>query len=111
LGMDWLTQRTKTGEWARALALTMIFVLLLLFIQYPLGGFLLESPGSRNWFFGEYTWYFGAMPDWPYRYKYRPQDVDDWRVFAKGIGIAIVIGLIASRLSLRWGKWMQNIQR
>jgi hypothetical protein len=111
VGMDWLMRRRKTGEWATALALTMIFVLLLLVIQYPLGGFLLESPGSRNWFFGEYTWYFGAMPDWPYRYRFRPQDVDNWQDLAKGIGIAIVIGLIVSRLSLRWGKWMQNIQR
>jgi hypothetical protein len=111
LGMDLLMQRSKTGEWIRAFLLTMIFVFVLLAVQYPLSGFLLESPDSRNWFFGENTWYFGAMPDWPYRYKFRPENVENLQAMAKGIGITIVIGMIASRISLRWGKWMQNIQR
>jgi hypothetical protein len=111
LGMDLLMQRSTTGEWVRALLLTLVFVFILLAVQYPLGGFLLESPGSRNWFFGENTWYFGALPDWPYRYKFRPVDVESWQAMTKGIGITIVIGLVASRISLRWGKWMQYIQR
>jgi hypothetical protein len=111
LGMDMLMQRSTTGEWVRAFLLTVFFVFILLAVQYPLGGFLLESPGSRNWFFGENTWYFGAVPDWPYRYKFRPENVESWQAMMKGIGMTIVIGLVASRISLRWGKWMQQIQR
>jgi hypothetical protein len=111
IAMDLLMQRSKGGEWSKALWLTLIFIGGLLVVQYPFGGWLLESPGSRNWFFGENTWYFGAIPDWPFRHKFRPQDVEGWQAFAGGIVIAIGIGLIVARISLRWGKWMQNIQR
>jgi hypothetical protein len=111
LAMDLLMQRSRAGEWTKSLWLTLIFVGGLVAVQYPFSGFLLESPGSRNWFFGEDTWYFGAIPDWPYRHKFRPQDIERGLSFAKGILFAIGIGIMVSRISLRWGRWMQNIQR
>jgi hypothetical protein len=109
--MDMLMWRFKGKEWTRAFLLSILFVTVLLAVQYPLSGFLLESPSSRNWFFGSGSWYYALAPDWPYRYKFRPEDVAGWMVMVRGLLIAMGIGLIAARISLRWGLWMQRIQR
>jgi hypothetical protein len=111
LAMDWVMQRSRSGDWVKAFLLSVTFILLLLAVEYPLSGFLLESPGARNWFFGAQTWYYGAPPDAPYRYKFRPNDIAPLMVMAKGLGIALVIGMFSARISLRWGKWLQSIQR
>jgi hypothetical protein len=111
LVMDIILQRYKGGEWGRAFLLSLAFVCLLTAVQYPLSGFLLESPGARNWFFGADTWYFGASPDVPFRYKFRPDDVASLPDLLKGLAIAVLEGTICARISLRWGKWMQFIQR
>jgi len=85
--------------------------LLLLCIQYPLSGFLLESPGARNWFFGGDTWYYAFSATAPYRHRFNPAAVASPRALVKGVGVAIVIGMLVARVSLRWGRWLQNIQR
>lgn len=111
LAMDGVMQRVKSNDWVKAGLLSVLFVLLLLAVEYPFSGFLLESPGARNWFFGAESWYFGNSPDTPFRYKFRLHEIDPFPALAAGIGIAILIGLLAGRLSLRWGRWMQSIQR
>ena len=109
--MDLVIQRYKGNDWTRALLLSIVFVFVLLAVQYPFSGFLLESSSARNWFFGSGSWYYALAPDWPYRYKFREVDTADWQGLAEGLGIAIAIGLIVGRISLRWGMWMQRIQR
>lgn len=111
LVMDLLMQRTKANEWIKALLLSACFVLTLLIIQYPLSGWLIGSPGARNCFFGADTWYFGDPPDWPYRYKIHPFLISSPPVLAMSLLIAIVLGTLTARLSLRWGKWMQEVRR
>jgi hypothetical protein len=109
--MDIVMQRSKGTDWGRAWKLSIVFVLVLLAVQYPFSGFLLQSPSARNWFFGSGSWYYALAPDWPYRYKFRESSVASWPVMAEGLGIAMAIGLVAARISLRWGLWMQRIQR
>jgi hypothetical protein len=109
--MDLIMRGFRGGEWVRAFLLSLAFTFMLLVIQYPFSGFLLESPGARNWFFGAGSWYFGSSPVWPYRYKFYPGEVADLTDMLKGIGIALVLGGLAARLSLRWGKWMQRVER
>ncbi len=109
--MDLVMARSKANDWGKAMRLSAIFVPLLVIIQYPFSGFLLESPKARNWFFGAQSWYFGNPPDSPYRYKFSPGDLQHLPSFAIGIGIAILIGIVISRISLSWGNWMQRIQR
>ncbi|HXO76411.1 MAG TPA: hypothetical protein VN824_14260, partial [Puia sp.] len=111
LVMDLILQQGKTSDWVKALLMSVAFVCLLLAVQYPLSGFLLESPSSRNWFFGGDTWYFGNSPDLPFRYKFRPEDLASLPAMLEGLLIAIIVGGLSARLSLRWGKWMQTIQR
>jgi hypothetical protein len=109
--MDLIMQRSKANDWIRALLLSVAFVVILLAVQYPFSGWLLESPASRNWFFGTDSWYYALAPDWPYRHKFREIDIAGWQAMSGGLGLAIGIGFIAARISLRWGIWMQRIQR
>ena len=111
LFMDVILQRPTLNDWVKALLMSVVFVCLLVAVQYPLSGFLLESPASRNWFFGGDTWYFGNSPDLPFRYKFRPEDLASLPELLEGLFLAILIGGLCARLSLRWGKWMQTIQR
>jgi hypothetical protein len=109
--MDWTLGRMKGSEWVKALLLSTCFVLVMLMVEYPFSGWLIASPYTRNWFFGSDSWYFGDAPDWPYRYKIHPFLISSPRVLAVDLLIAIVIGTLAARLSLRWGRWMQMIRR
>ena len=109
--MDIVMMKSKASEWVKATFFSLIFVLLLVAIQYPFSGFLLQSPGSRNWFFGGNSWYFGSPPDSPFRYKFSPGDLQPLASFAIGIVLAVLIGIVISRISLVWGNWMLKIQR
>ncbi len=111
MAMDLILQRSKANDWTKSLLLSIAFVGLLLAVQYPFSGFLLESPHARNWFFGAQTWYYGASPDFPFRYRFRPGDIASLPALLKGLAIAVVAGALCARISLRWGKWMQRIQR
>ena len=111
MAMDLVLQRSRAGDWWKALLMSFVFVLLLLAVQYPLSGFLLESPGARNWFFGAQTWYYGDSPDNPFRYRFRPQAVASVPVLLEGLAIAVTAGWLCARVSLRWGQWMLRIQR
>jgi hypothetical protein len=109
--MDLVLLKSKSSDWMKSFFMSAIFVLLIVAIQYPFSGFLLQSPKSRNWFFGGDAWFFGAPPNSPYRFKFSPTDIQTFPRFAIGIIGAIVIGTIISRISLLWGNWMLRIQR
>jgi len=111
LVMDWLMQRDQKSEWTKAMVLSMAFVLVLFAVEYPFSGFLLESPGARNWFFGSDTWYFQLPWNAPFRYKFNPNNVATPLALLEGLVIAMLAGVLLARLSLRWGKWLQSIQR
>ena len=111
LAVDYILQKSTANDWIKAALISVAFVLILLIIQYPLSGFLLESPLARNWFFGSESWYYGASPDWKFRYAFQSNDLSTLSQLIKGLLIAIVIGFFVSRLSLRWGKWLQSIHR
>jgi hypothetical protein len=109
--LDWIAQRSRSNDWITGLWMSLAFVGLLLVIQYPFGTFLVESPGSRNWFFGGNTWYFADNPDAPWRYHFMPRDFIPTVVLARGLLVAVFLGILAARIGLRWGKWLENIQR
>jgi hypothetical protein len=111
LVMDLVLHQPTSGEWRKALVLSVVFVVFLLAVQYPFSGFLLESPGARNLFFGSDSWYFGNSPDWPYRYKFYPGQATPLPGMISGLLIAVAAGALCARISLRWGNWLQSIQR
>lgn len=108
--MDMLMQ-LKMSDWKKALALASVFIALMIAIEYPFSGFVLESPASRNWFFSGNSWSYNDAPDWQYRFKFHPSDIEPLPEFIKGIVVACVIGSLSALVGLRLGKWMQKIQR
>lgn len=111
LCIDLVTQRMgKRNAWLRALAYAAAFLFPLLLVQWPFGDFLM-SEWSRNWFFGTTKWYFGSNPDWEFRYAYAPWMITTGLELVKGLGIALVIGFLSSRLSIAWGSWMKRVMR
>ncbi len=111
VGMDWVKQKfAGRNDWLQALLMGTSFVLLLLVFQWPFAGFLM-SPMARNWFFGQDSWYFGADPNWQYRFQFPPWDLQPPSQFALGIGMAILIATPSARVGLWWGNWMRKVQR
>ncbi len=99
------------NDWKLAALLGTAFLVVFFVVQWFLGGFLQESPLARNWFFGSHYWYFGSSPDWEYRYKFAPWNTQTTAQLAQGLGIALVLSIISTRIGLTWGRWMKNIQR
>lgn len=112
LTMDTIMYKVKSNDWIRSFLLALVFVVMLALVQYPFSGFLLESPAARNWFFGSHSWYYGANPNWEFRYKFAPWELQSWGSLLSQMGIAVAIGgLITARLGLRWGKWLGMVKR
>lgn len=99
------------NDWKLTLLLGVAFLAVFFVVQWFFGRFLMESPFARNWFFGSHYWYFGNDPNWEYRYKFGPWMVEETPELLKGLGIALVLTLISTRIGLAWGNWMHKIQR
>lgn len=99
------------NDWKLTPILAIAFLIVFLAVQWNFGGFLMESPYARNWFFGSHYWYFGNSPDWQYRYKFGPWMLESTPELLKGLGVAVVASLISTRVGLAWGNWMHKIQR
>jgi hypothetical protein len=115
LGIDLLLQRIgRRHDWLLAMALGAGFVALLLAVQWYFGEFLL-SPAARNYFFAADQWAYLAQPgDWRYRFWRLPKDAlgnFDPAAFRRGLGIAVLIGMVSSRIGLWWGNGMSRIKR
>ncbi len=110
--LDLLRHRfSHLNDWVLCLVLGVAFLAVFFVVQWYFSGFLLESPYARNWFFGSHYWYFSNSPDWEYRYKFAPWNVDSPAQLAQGLGIALGLSIVSSRIGLVWGNWMKNIQR
>jgi hypothetical protein len=99
------------NDWLLTLMLGTSFLLVFFIVQWNFGTFLVESPYARNWFFGSHYWYFGSDPNWEFRYKFPPKSLETLPDLLKGMGIAWVVCLISTRMGLKWGNWMNKIQR
>ena len=99
------------NDWKLTLILGSSFLVIFFVVHWYFGGFLMESPYARNWFFGSHYWYFGNDPNWEYRYKYASWMTETMPELIKGLGIALVACLISTRIGLSWGNWMHKIQR
>jgi hypothetical protein len=108
LAMDWILQRHgKKDGWLMALGLAAAFLVLFLASQWLFSEFLL-SPASRNRFFaGDMQWSYGDGPG-DYRYRF-------WHergpLTPAGLGTALLLGILATRVGLWWGSWMSRVRR
>ena len=95
----------------KVLLASLLFLLLFFIVQWFFGDFLQTSPNARNWFFGSSSWYFGANPDWEYRYAFHPDRVDIGSDLIIGMLIAAVIAVATGFAGYVWGGWMQKVKR
>jgi hypothetical protein len=115
LAIDLLIARVGRGhDWLLAVALGVVFVALLLLVQWYFGMFLI-SPHARNWFFGADQWpYFVEPGSWQYRFWRIPKDAAgnfSLPLFARGLGIAALIAMASARIGLWWGNGMSRVLR
>jgi hypothetical protein len=99
------------NDWLLSLILGIAFLAIFFVVHWYLGGFLMESPYARNWFFGSDSWYFGSDPNWEYRYKFAPWMIETGSELTIGLSIALAASIISTRIGLAWGNWMYKIQR
>jgi hypothetical protein len=110
VGMDVLLRRWKGGAgWLLASALGVMFVVMLVAVQWPFASFLM-SDAARNPIF--------AADNFPYQVSetsryFRglflpPQSTSS---LIRGFGIALLAGTVSARIGLAWGGWMARVRR
>ncbi len=99
------------SPFVRVLIASLLFLLVFFIVQWYFGGFLLTSPLARSWFFGSYSWYFGADPNWEYRYSFRPGYETIGFDLVKGLLIAGLLAIFSGLAGYKVGGWMKKIQR
>ena len=110
LALDLLWQRVRSWRpWQIALVSGILFVTILVVVEWPFANFLL-SKASENRFFG--TMYFdyttAATDDDRLRIFFYP---DSGIALAKGLGIASLCAMASTWVGLRFGHWMRGVQR
>jgi hypothetical protein len=108
--LDLFWQRTQTwNRWVVAGLSGLIFVSVLLAVEWPFADFLM-SPASRNRFFGTmYMWY--GLPPTSFSARYLFFIRETAAQFWQGIALAVVVAGCAIRFGLGRGEWMRRLQR
>ncbi len=110
LAFDLLWQRTRSWKtWQIAAVSGIVFVVVLVAVEWPFASFLL-SKASQNRFFGTIYFDYNSRPDGPDRLR-------EWfnpaagLVLARGLALAAAVGSLGTLLGLRFGNWMRGVQR
>ena len=112
LGIDYIFQKFENKKpFVKVIYAALLFLAIFFVVQWFFGAFLQTSPYARNWFFGSYSWYFGANPNWEYRYGFYPDNVDTGMRLVKGLMIAAVLAVLSGLAGYKWGGWMKKVQR
>jgi hypothetical protein len=109
--IDLLIQRGKErNKWILAGLIALIFVGSFVPAQWYFAEFLTTEAG-RGWFFGRFSLPYFVDPNYPYRYAFHPYQVSQGMELVQGLGIALVLAFLSSRVGLSWGKWMSQVKR
>jgi hypothetical protein len=99
----------KWNRWTAAAAAGLLFVTVLVAVQWPFADFLM-SPLARNRVFGTHYFQYNGNPNGYYvRYLFFPADSSGhfWGEMATALAAAI----LTTQLGLAWGGWMQRVRR
>jgi hypothetical protein len=101
-------ERTFWSDTGLSVGVGFAFVGAFLAAQYPFSSFMI-SPAADNWFFGGNRW-------WPYfirldSFRSRFWNPNGDPLTITGVGIAVVLAIVKSRIGLAVGNWMSKVQR
>ena len=117
-GIDLVLQRFRNrNAWLAAALMGVAFVVLFFAVQWPWSSFML-SPAARNGVFngGEFP-YTARLGPWITNFWSGPRgsritgESMTTMLWVQGLGIAMVLGTLSSRLGLAWGDWMSRVKR
>ena len=104
----------RANDWKLAAVIGVTWVAVMVAVHWFWAQFLL-SPAAENFLIGANQWsYSDRLGPWTHQYWNREVDAaGNWNPlgFAKGIGIAIILAMVASRISLFWGNGMSKVRR
>ena len=108
--LDLIWQRTeRMNAWLIALLSGVVFVGVLLAVEWPFAAFL-NSPASRNWFFGTGDLDYGTSPD-SFTARHLFFMPESALQFSAWIGISMLFATVSTRIGIAWGEWMKRIRR
>lgn len=122
LFIDWiLARRADRNDWVTAGLIGVAFVLVLNLVQWPFASFLM-SLDQPNYFFGFGYWsYSERLGPWMKQFMDVPGSSfvrgsgwvggPDLGLVAKAMGVAMLFGMVSSRIGLAWGRWMTRVRR
>jgi hypothetical protein len=109
LAIDLLMRRFgQDRDWPLSVAVGAAFVAVMLAVHWFWADFLI-SPAARNFVFGADQWDYSSRLG-PWRYQFWNKDPSA-AVFAKGLVIAILFGVVSSRIGLWCGSGLARIKR
>jgi hypothetical protein len=110
LALDLLLQHTKSWRpWTTAVAGSLLFVTVLLAVEWPFASFLM-TPTSRNRFFGTMYFDYNLPPD-SYSARNIFFDAESVAAFCSGILIAITACIASIRFGISRGNWLASVKR
>jgi hypothetical protein len=115
LAIDLLLRRVGRGhDWLLAVGLGLVFVSMLVALQWYFGEFLL-SPAARNFFFAADQWPYMVRPGaWQHQFRGVPKDAAgnlDGLALARGLAFAALFATGSARVGLWWGNGMSRVIR
>jgi hypothetical protein len=98
------------GKWQQSAIKGIIFVAVLIAVQWPFADFLM-SPASRNWIFGTNYFLFFLPPTT----KQATHHFAAWEItaahFWRNIVLAFVVAIVNVRVGIVFGNWLRRLQR
>ena len=110
LALDLFWGRTRNwNKWTLAAASGLIFLGVLVAVQWPFSTFL-NSTGAQNWFFHTNIFDYNArVTSINMRHVFVPPDSAS--IFWTEMTLAAVFAFVMTRLGFAWGDWMRRVRR
>jgi len=95
-------------RWPRACVTGLLYVVVLLIVQWPWADFLM-SPASRNWIFGTTQMAYFTPPD--HNLVRNVFEIQTAAAFFSTIGFALIAAIECSAAGISFGTWMRRVHR
>ena len=104
----------RQNDWKLSAMIGVTWVLEMVAVHWFWAQFLLSN-AADNYFIGANQWSYGdRLGPWTHQYwSLETDSAGNWSPvrFAEGIGVAMILAIVASRISLSWGNGMSKVRR